>query len=72
MAASASVRELASLPTPRTRLIGREAERGTAHALLLDEAIPLITLTGPGGVAGAPHASTLGSLVLSLNTMLDP
>jgi non-specific serine/threonine protein kinase len=37
-------------PTPRTRLIGRGAERAAAHALLLDEAVPLLTLTGPGGV----------------------
>src|SRR3954452_5083215 len=39
-----------SLPTPRTRLIGREAELATACAFLLDEAVPLLTLTGPGGV----------------------
>src|SRR5688500_18578239 len=37
------------LPIPRTRLIGREDERSTARALLLDEAVPLLTLTGPGG-----------------------
>jgi non-specific serine/threonine protein kinase len=39
----------APLPIPRTRLIGRETERATARALLLDEAVPLLTLTGPGG-----------------------
>jgi non-specific serine/threonine protein kinase len=39
----------AALPTPRTRLIGREAERATARALLIDDAVPLLTLTGPGG-----------------------
>ena len=39
-----------SLPIPRTRLIGREAERAAARARLLDEAVPLLTLTGPGGV----------------------
>ena len=35
---------------PRTRLIGRETERAAAPTLLLDEAVPLLTLTGPGGV----------------------
>ncbi|HEU5433336.1 MAG TPA: LuxR C-terminal-related transcriptional regulator [Thermomicrobiales bacterium] len=38
------------LPVPRTRLIGRDAEVASARALLLDEAVPLLTLTGPGGV----------------------
>jgi predicted ATPase/DNA-binding CsgD family transcriptional regulator len=39
-----------SLPIPRTRLIGREAEGQTARTLLLEDAVPLLTLTGPGGV----------------------
>jgi non-specific serine/threonine protein kinase len=38
-----------SPPIPRTRLIGRRAERAVARALLLDEVVPLLTLTGPGG-----------------------
>jgi predicted ATPase/DNA-binding CsgD family transcriptional regulator len=38
------------LPVPRTRLIGREAERAKARTLLIEEAVPLLTLTGPGGV----------------------
>jgi non-specific serine/threonine protein kinase len=41
---------LGSLPIPRTRLIGREAERAAARSLLLDDAVPLLTLTGAGGV----------------------
>lgn len=39
-----------SLPHPRTLLIGREAERAAAGVFLLDDAVPLLTLTGPGGV----------------------
>jgi predicted ATPase/DNA-binding CsgD family transcriptional regulator len=46
MAASAS----ALPPIPRTPLIGRAAERTTARLLLISEAVPLLTLTGPGGV----------------------
>jgi predicted ATPase/DNA-binding CsgD family transcriptional regulator len=38
------------LPIPRTRLIGREDEIAAARAFLLDDAVPLLTLTGPGGV----------------------
>jgi predicted ATPase/DNA-binding CsgD family transcriptional regulator len=37
-------------PHPRTSLIGRDGEIAEARALLLDDAVPLLTLTGPGGV----------------------
>lgn len=43
-------RNPAVLPIPRTRLIGRAAERAAARRLLLDDAVPLLTLSGPGGV----------------------
>ena len=49
MAASNSARELGSLPIPRTRLIGREIGVEVRGAFLLDEAVPLLTLTGTGG-----------------------
>jgi predicted ATPase/DNA-binding CsgD family transcriptional regulator len=38
------------LPVPRTKLIGRERETALGRALLLEDAVPLLTLTGPGGV----------------------
>ena len=37
-------------PIPRTRLIGRDTERVAGRDLLIAEAVPLLTLTGPGGV----------------------
>jgi non-specific serine/threonine protein kinase len=50
MTAPAASSRLGSLPIPRTRLVGRETERSAARVFLLDEAVPLLTLTGPGGV----------------------
>src|SRR5215217_6010716 len=38
-----------SLPIRRTRLIGRESEINSARRFLLEDAVPLLTLTGPGG-----------------------
>jgi predicted ATPase len=57
--ASAASSLLESLPIPRTRLIGRRSERATARTLLLDEGVPLLTLTGPGGVGKTRVALTV-------------
>jgi len=65
MATSASALYFGSLPIPRARLIGREAERSLARDLLLDEAVPLLTLTGPGGVDKTRLALAIASDVAS-------
>jgi non-specific serine/threonine protein kinase len=48
--ADAQARSRVTLPFPRTSLIGREREVASARDLLLAESVPLLTLTGPGGV----------------------
>ncbi len=48
------------LPTPRIRLIGRAAERAVVRVLLLDESVPLCTLTGSVGVGKTRLALAIG------------
>lgn len=38
------------VPWPRSRLLGRRDELATARTALIDDVVPLLSLTGPGGV----------------------
>jgi predicted ATPase/DNA-binding CsgD family transcriptional regulator len=82
MGASIAPRTTGALPIPRTRLIGREREIAAARELLLDDAVPLLTLTGPGGVGKTRLALAIatdvadyfpeGVAFIDLSALADP
>jgi predicted ATPase/DNA-binding CsgD family transcriptional regulator len=65
MSQSAPPRDSGALPSLRTRLYGREGDRDAGVQFLLAEAVPLLTVTGPGGVGKTSLALAIAHHVKS-------